>query len=246
MSGMTVICENCGAVCNSEDGYCNTCWKKLTADNAGEDHILEGIGESDWKAFIEKNTDYYMPIFKKHEGKTFFVSMNWAAFFMSYDWMFYRRMYKAAAVFYLLTTLLMPIMMLLFATPYSNDIQSFQESITAYNEYVDAGGEDVMYTENGKAYTPDIVEQAEEARSELNGIAVAITWRTVLATIVIQPLLMGLFGNAVYKAYIKKHIHDPNGGGASIASYIVGVIGVNVIESVLGYLLAGLIMMIGV
>ena len=92
MSGMTVVCENCGAVCNTEDGYCKACWKKLTADNAEEDHILDGIGESEWKAFIEKNTDYYMPIFKKHEGKKCFVSMNWSAFFLGCSWLFYRRM----------------------------------------------------------------------------------------------------------------------------------------------------------
>ncbi len=246
MSGTTVICENCGAMCNTDDGYCKHCWKKLVGDTAEDDHILDGIGESDWKNFIEKNTDYYMPIFKKHEGKTIFASMNWSAFFLRYEWMFYRRMYKAAAIFYLLTFVLMAVLMFMYAIPYTDDIQSLQETVTAYNEYIDAGGENVIYSEDNNSYTPKIVKEAKKARSELNDIATKIELRAILSTLVMQPLLMGLFGNAVYKSYIKKHIHDPDGGGASIASYLVGVIGANAIEYVLGFLLAGAIVMIGV
>ena len=44
-------------------------------------------------AFIQDNTDYYIPKFNsmRTEGKK--VKWNWAAFFLSYYWMFYRKMY---------------------------------------------------------------------------------------------------------------------------------------------------------
>ncbi len=244
MSGMTVICENCGAVCNTEDGYCKSCWKKLAGTSNEDDHILEGIGESDWKNFIEKKTDYYMPIFRKHEGKKWFISMNWSAFFLRFNWLFYRRMYKAAALFYVLTIVLFLVISLLFGFTYADELKELQVSVDAYHEYLDKGGDEVRYTPHGVAVTPDIVKKGQRAEWDIQDIKLAITWKTLLCMWILQPLIMGLFGNAIYKSYIKKHIHDPNGGGASLTSLIFGWVVADVIEAFLISPLLVLVIMI--
>lgn len=245
MAGSTVICEGCGAVCNTEDGYCKSCWKKLPNESAENDGVLEGIGHSDWRDFIEKNTDYYMPIYQKNEGKKIFASMNWAAFFFGNNWLFYRKMYKVAMVCYALTFVLIAVFALLFSVPYSAEIQALQEPISAYEEYIDRGGDKVLYTPSGDAVTPEIVEEYYRAQDRLMSIQLDICLYSILAVFVLQPFVMGLFGNAIYKAHIKKRILEPNAGGASIASLIFGWILFDFIEYIFAYVIVILIFIIG-
>ncbi len=233
MAGSTVICEGCGAVCNTEDGYCKSCWKKLPNESEDNDGVLEGIGHSDWKNFIEKKTDYYMPIFQKHEGKKFFISMNWAAFFLRFDWLFYRKMYKVAALLYILTNVLVLALSFVFGLTYTDELKALQVPLDAYHEYIDQGGDRTLYTPSGDPVTPDIVKEGYRADREIRDIKMDITLKSLLSAMVLQPLAMGLFGNAIYKAHIKKRIHEPNAGGASVTSLIFGWIATDVIESLL-------------
>ncbi|MBE6763924.1 MAG: DUF2628 domain-containing protein [Ruminococcaceae bacterium] len=246
MSGTTVICENCGAVCNSHDGYCKECWKKLPSNEDSDDHILDGFGESDWSSFIEKNTEYYMPIFKKNEGKKWFVSLNWSAFLLRYDWLFYRRMYKVAILLYLITSLvLMPLMTLLFTVPYLDEIQPLKEPIAAYEQYLEDGGQRIVYNGN-ESYKPEVVINGERAKYEMSTISTFVRLWATLGTFVLQAVLMGLFGNAIYKQHIRSHIHEPDAGGASLASLYIGLIGANLIEYLLAFLYSAAILAVGV
>ncbi len=244
MAGTTIICENCGAVCNTDDGYCKSCWKKLTNESAEDDHILEGIGESDWKNFIEKNTDYYMPVYQKNEGKKFFISMNWAAFFLRFDWLFYRKMYKAAVIFYVMTNVLFVVLSLLIGLTYTDELKELQVPLDAYHEYIENGGDRTLYTPSGDPVTPDIVKEGYRADSEIQDIKMSIILKSLLGIMILQPLVMGLFGNAIYKAHIKKRIHEPNAGGASITSLIFGWIATDVIESLVVSPIVTLVIMI--
>ncbi len=245
MAGCFVTCEGCGAVCNTEDGCCKSCWKKLPNASEDNDGVMEGIGHSDWRNFIEKNTDYYMPIFQKNEGKNVFISMNWAAFFLGNNWLFYRKMYKIAIACCALSVVAMALFALLFSFPHVAEVQALQETISVYEEYLENGGEKVAYTSSGDTYTPEIVLDGSHAKNKLTDIRLTIGWHAILATLVLQPLVMGLFGNAIYKAFIKKRIHEPHAGGASISSLIFGWVLFDVIEMVIGFLLSGLILMIG-
>ncbi|WP_457622140.1 DUF2628 domain-containing protein [Persephonella sp.] len=50
------------------------------------------ISEEELRAFIGKNSEYYIDKFKKfEEGKS--ISWNWSAFLFGVLWMFYRKMY---------------------------------------------------------------------------------------------------------------------------------------------------------
>ena len=174
MAGSMIVCEGCGAVCNTEDGYCKSCWKKLPCESEDNDGVLEGIGHSDWKEFIEKKADSYMPVFQKNEGKKFFVSMNWAAFLLQFNWLFYRKMYKVAAICYALTFVAIALFALVFSIPYSAEVQTLQEPIRAYEEYIDKGGDTTLYTANGDPYKPDVVINGRKAKDRVNEIQLEV------------------------------------------------------------------------
>lgn len=245
MAGSTVICEGCGAVCNTEDGYCKSCWKKLPCESEDNDGVLEGIGHSDWKEFIEKKTDYYMPVFQKNEGKKVFISLNWAAVLFGNNWLFYRKMYKAAIAAYAVNFVLLILLTLLFTIPFFPEIQALREPISAYEDYIENGGEKVLYTPDGDTVTPEIVKEYYRADARISDIEWSVSRKSTLTAAIIQPLLLGLFGNAIYKAHIKKRIHDPGAGGASISSMIFGWILFDFIEYAFAYLAVIIIIMLG-
>lgn len=62
-----------------------------------------------YKAAIgEKNTSYYLPLFKKFDtqGKKHYFGWNWPAFIFTLPWMLYRKMYLWASIFVATFTLL--------------------------------------------------------------------------------------------------------------------------------------------
>lgn len=67
------------------------------------------ITEEDFAAFIGKNAEVYFRKFKKfriNEPDKFAVKWNWPAFLFTYIWFAYRKMYKWAAVAFVLGTTL--------------------------------------------------------------------------------------------------------------------------------------------
>lgn len=59
--------------------------------------MLEGIELEQWKKFIDKKSYDYIEVFKKHEGKKFFIGFHPAGLFPVL-WMLYRKMYLQAVV----------------------------------------------------------------------------------------------------------------------------------------------------
>jgi hypothetical protein len=67
------------------------------------------ITEEDFAIFIGKNAEVYFRKFKKfriNEPERFSVSWNWPAFFFTYIWLAYRKMYKWAVVAFLIGTII--------------------------------------------------------------------------------------------------------------------------------------------
>ncbi|MBR5134721.1 MAG: DUF2628 domain-containing protein [Clostridia bacterium] len=242
--GTIITCENCGTVGNTDDGYCKNCWKKLVPETEEDDAIIEGIGRSAWKDFIDKNHAYYLPIFEKNEGKKIFVKINWAALFFGTRWLFYRKMYKITAMLYALMAVVSLLLVAVFTLVYAGEVKELQVTVDSYEAYVAAGGETVAYGIHGDAFTPQIVKDGWRAQDRIDTIQMMITLYTSLIVGVVYMLVTGLFGNALYKAHVKKNIHEPRKGGASITSVIFGCFVMNAIESAVSYGLVFLMLLL--
>lgn len=102
------------------------------------EELLDGIKKSDWHWFIDKNASRYVDIYAKNEGKKFFLSWNWAAFFFNIKWLFYRKMYKIAVLFILLYSVINIIAVLLISTAYMEELKPLYKLIKDYEENYDS------------------------------------------------------------------------------------------------------------
>lgn len=70
------------------------------AEPAPEPEMGVVLTEEDYSAFVGKNSDKYLPKFRKFmlEGGGFSLSWHWPAFFLPFWWLLYRRLYLWAAV----------------------------------------------------------------------------------------------------------------------------------------------------
>jgi len=95
-------CEFCGSTYLESAKQCPNCGKAPIEKNVQIDNtLIEGIPQSEWKSFIGKESDRYIKVFKKNEGKKLFFSLNWSALLFGLNWMYYRKMYKYG-IFYLI------------------------------------------------------------------------------------------------------------------------------------------------
>lgn len=60
---------------------------------------FNGVKIKDAVTYIQMNAGRYLKKFIKNEHKKNFLSWNWGAFFFSPAWFFYRKLYKAGAIF---------------------------------------------------------------------------------------------------------------------------------------------------
>lgn len=232
MNNSVVKCEQCGAICNIKDGYCKKCWKKLPAnDEQQNDYIIDGVGQAELENFIEKNSARYISVFKKNNGKKFFLSINWAAFFFAVSWLLYRKMYKYAIVAFLSSTLLTILLSVAFYIPHLNEISQLNESIVAVDNYLEGGGKTILTNSDGSTYSPDVVIKGFEAEKKVIEIENSVATKTLII-IPIYCVFFGLFGDSLYKRYVFKNIKSKE-GGASIISFIGGTIVLRIIETVI-------------
>ena len=112
-------CEYCGAAYIVSDGYCRNCWKRLPDAVSPKEELLNGVKKADWHFFIDKNASRYVDIYAEDENKKFFLSWNWAAFFFGVNWMCYRKMYKNAALFAVIYSVLALCVTLLISNAYT-------------------------------------------------------------------------------------------------------------------------------
>ncbi|HOD79703.1 MAG TPA: DUF2628 domain-containing protein [Syntrophorhabdus sp.] len=90
-------CSACGKEIGEGSGFCQHCGAKVgqqTTSNVTRDTAT--ITDSEYAAFIGKNSDKYLTKFKKFSvlGKdNFTATWHWPAFFFGPFWMFYRKLY---------------------------------------------------------------------------------------------------------------------------------------------------------
>jgi hypothetical protein len=96
-----VFCNQCGKEAQEGETYCRHCGAKLPLPQAGGPGEIEG----DLAAFIGKNADSYLGKFTnfRRDGETVFaVTWHWPAFFVTFFWLLYRKMYGWAVLAFFL------------------------------------------------------------------------------------------------------------------------------------------------
>lgn len=193
-------CEYCGATYIVSDGYCKKCWKRIPTTASPKEELLDGVKKADWHFFIDKNASRYVDIYAEKEGKRLFVSWNWAAFFFGVNWLFYRKMYKNAVIASLVYSLIAVIVPLSLFAAYKGQLKPLYEDVAAYESSfgtdaftADASGL-VVYV-NGQPV------KNYEAREKISRITVRVVSISLFAMLAFQ-VLMGLFGDCIYKAHI--------------------------------------------
>ena len=97
-------CSNCDRVCRKGERYCSYCHEPIVTVFLS-DGTLNDIPLEYWDSFIDNNADKYLEVFNKHKGKTWFRAFHFPAFWISVEWMIYRKMYWQAVVGWLVTVL---------------------------------------------------------------------------------------------------------------------------------------------
>jgi len=91
-------CAKCGQETKAGEAFCRQCGTRLSGGQAGAQTPFPKTqtNESELAMFVGKNADKYLERFKKFTSGTtdsFSVTWHWPAFFFSFFWMLYRKMY---------------------------------------------------------------------------------------------------------------------------------------------------------
>ena len=214
------ICQNCGARCKLDDKYCKSCSEKLSEETIVTDNFLHGIEKIKWLSFLEVGYSRYMNVYEKYENKKFFLHINWAAFFFGIGWMIYRKMYKLAAIFMIVFMLLSFAVMACVAEYYADDIVENYIAIETYQEYKYNGGEDSLYEASVGIYDAPELAAAKEAEKSNFKIYVITYTSYVITALFLEFVVLGLFGDFIYRAHVIKNIQKKNGGVLSFWKFI--------------------------
>lgn len=224
-------CPNCGAVISAADTYCRTCYNALECERPPEEATLEGIAVSDWHLFIDKNASRYVTVFSKNEGKKIFIHMNWSAMFFSFYWMFYRKMYKYAFLFLLISMAFSIGLATLAATVVKPDFRELVEIAEPYSQYFD--DKTSLYNDyfDGLVDFTELQHAADEY-SRMKSLIIAKYSFIVTVPTLIFGVLFGLLADCLYRHYILKNVQYKNGGTsgwALVGGMIVYVLSNNLI-----------------
>ncbi len=198
-----LFCPQCGAQNAAEEPVCTQCGARLynmqnqpytpqiqLPDMTARPYFVKGAvipptetidGNTvgDTAEYIQSNAARYIPKFYKMEKTGGKVSWNWAAFFFSPYWFFYRKLYAAGAV----------LMALLLVTAGATCTPRFMEKSDALYEI------NTQYRE-GKLSDEAYVEAGLEASVALLSLPES---KIRFAVSALAPLVSGLFANYLYK-----------------------------------------------
>ena len=177
---------------------------------------FDGVKMQDAAAFIQISVRRYLRRFARSDGKKFFVSWNWAAFFFAPMWFFYRKLYKIGFVF-----LAFIVAMNLILFPQIEKISDSYESIEAVRtEYMDAL---TAATENPTEENNTALAQAQEKINKvMEGITPIIT-RITFLTFILPNFIAALIANCVYKRRLLENIKAAykSAGGQDVIKYSI-------------------------
>lgn len=106
-----MFCNNCGAKNTDNARFCANCGEAIASSNdkvSTEPKLgLVSDNNEDPQKYYEaaigyKNTGYYLSRFSRFDSEGVGVSWNWPAFFVSFYWLLYRKMWAWALLYFLL------------------------------------------------------------------------------------------------------------------------------------------------
>lgn len=241
------VCSNCGKVNDPDAIHCNQCGMPLGATGgfystnpylAGTDidpeEKIGGHTADDLSVFVQTSSRRYLPKFRKiAQGRK--LSFNWAAFFFSPHWFFYRKMYKPGIAF-----------LAVFATASLVISGVFSQEI---EKYTTALYDLSVKTQNVSELTEEeflaLEKQLEESMAEM-----AAPLAAQVGTYLLLGLICALTANRLYYKKIlddMKLINDSvreenlrklmisRRGGISAIGFATSLFGFNVLLELLGY-----------
>jgi Tfp pilus assembly major pilin PilA len=107
--GTQMYCEKCGKLNDDTDTFCAACGSALPQAVIDVQLAPAAVAvpvdpEAHYKAVIgPKNQDYYLRYFLRFDGKgSIGASWHWPAFFVSFYWLLYRKMWLGAFLYFVL------------------------------------------------------------------------------------------------------------------------------------------------
>ena len=191
----TQICPVCGSENEPNSLSCTNCGAPLTAGGAqpfnpffkaGEagnpflygvtldpESEIDGAKVKDIACTVQSASARYIPKFKAMAEKKKKISFNWAAFFFSPYWLFYRKLWQAGLIFMGL--------MLAVALPFTSKVEAFTTAYQAYSE--------AIYTSS----------QADVAAALEKVMSAMIPILPMLGIQIVLHIVAGFIANPLYK-----------------------------------------------
>lgn len=226
-------CPNCGATVINGDTYCRTCSTPLDYKPNHQEALLYDIKKSDLHLFIDKNSSRYVDIFAKNEVKKIFFHMNWSAMFFNVYWMFYRKMYKYAVIFLIISMLYSIGVTAISATAIKPAMLEAEKIIAPYAQYLNNTNDYNMAFTDGSVDMTEALNAATKYDRKIDAIIGKMTFWVIIASIVFSTLF-GLLADCIYRSYVLHNINRTRGGtsGWSLAGGVaVYLIVSKIIES---------------
>lgn len=158
---------------------------------------FNGVKVREAAVYLQSGAGRYIGKFKKHEKKKHFVSWNWAAFFFSPYWFFYRKMYKAG-MFFLAFSVAVSIAMAYPMNKIMPDVDTLYTMLNEYRESSASAG-----SEEQKALYDDYVAKTKPLIKKTYPTIII----DILAAFLIPNTVAALIANSIYK---RKMLTDIN------------------------------------
>ena len=225
-------CTSCGTVYKESDIYCSKCGALLPKYEPKEEELINSIEKSKWCAYIEKNTERYIPIFEKNQNKKHFLFPNIAAMFFGFYWLFYRKMFKEGLIFIACNFVLSIVLSVFLLVCYQGELREQIKIIDDYNSYIETMEPSKIYEfQDGDVYEAAVTTEKEnddnsnyysseysekfgkalKAQAKIQEIASAITvWGHLISLLI--SVIFGLFADSIYRNHIIRNLNYSDGG----------------------------------
>ncbi len=204
------VCEKCGKRSTSDTLFCPYCGAGFVKPGEQRDPFnanryaatipgfdpyggvdpsseLDGHPVSEVASFVRVNTNHYIPVFVALRDRNRKTGWNWAAFLLTYVWLFFRKCYREGFV-----VVLFSVLATLLQAPWS---VSFYNYMSANNLTVN-----------------DLLRQTPQATEQIFDMAQSIplfAWALYLVGIGITVgvhLIVARYGNHLYRSRVSKRI----------------------------------------
>ncbi len=163
------------------------------------DDEFDGVKVSEALTYTQISAGRYLKKFMRGNGKKFLFSWNWAAFFFSPAWFFYRKIYNIGAIFLALT-----VAGTLVATPFSNTVLSGYETYTETYEKYQATAQ-TFYDDENEENEAAMIEAEKEFMAQSKKILPA-TLAVIAFTFLIPNIAAALIADDAYRKKMREDI----------------------------------------